>query len=701
MLRVRLLLLVLVTAFAVSAASATAATITVNTTTDSTGAGVCSLREAISDVDSPGSPVGNCAAAAFGANTIELGPGTYTLGGNLSTSPLSVSATVTTLTIQGSGQRSTIIDAAQLSNTALDVAKGATVDLDELTLTDAYAQNGSVGAGGTGGAAGNGANGGGIYNQGTLVLNYSAVTDSHAGDGGVGGAGGSAQQGGAGGNGGDGGGIYNTGNLTLNGATLSGDQAGAGGAGGAGGANPTAVGGKGGVGGYGGFGGGLENADGSVTITGSTFSGNGSGAGGAGGIGGAGATTGGAGGTGGQATAGGGLNSDGNTGSVTITNSTFASDTAGTGGVGGGGGTGTTVGGAGGAGGAGGGGGAINVFPGSLNLQSDTIAGNSTGAGAPGGSGGTGPTAGVQGAVGNGAQGGGLGEAGTATLQNTLLASNSGGNCGGVTIIDAGHNLSFGDTSCPGTFASGDPNLGALQLNGGATETISLGAGSAALGRIPTSGAGCPATDQRGVARPGITGDGCDIGAYEVAPPTARTGPATLITTTTARLASTVTANAGTTAVTFDYGTTTKYGKTKNVSGIMGVSAVPAVAAIKGLAPGTTYHYRVVVTTIDGSATGTDRTFKTAALPAISRLGVSRSGQSVTIGYRDSKAATTTLRIRKGSKTIATITHHDKAGSNQVKLTIKHLGKGRYEVRATPRFDRQNGSTVTATFSVT
>jgi CSLREA domain-containing protein len=693
----RLRLLVLITVFPISAASAAAATITVNTTGDGTGSGTCSLREAILDVDSPGNPVGDCVPAAFGANTIVLGPDTYSVGDIIGATPLSVSATVTTLTIQGAGEGQTVISAG--NTTALDVAQGATVYLDGLTITNAHAPNGSPGASGTGGAAGNGANGGGIFNQGTLTLNYSAVTNSQAGDGGAGGAGGLSQQGGAGGNGGDGGGIYNSGTLTLNGSTLSGDTAGAGGAGGAGGTSAN-TGGSGGGGGNGGSGGGLLNANGTVTIDASTFSGDASGAGGVGGVGGPGGLIGGAGGQGGEAKDGGGLDSGGSLGSVTVTDSTFASNTAGVGGAGGGGGAGeTTSGGDGGPGGVGGAGGAIQVIQGTLNLQSDTIAGNSSGAGAQGGTAGTGPSAGQQGTVGDGGTGGGLGSAGTATIQNTLLASNSGGNCGGATVTDSGHNLSFGDASCPGTFASGDPNLGALQLNGGPTQTISLQPGSAALNQIPPTGAGCQPTDQRGVARP--SGPACDIGAYEVAPPTAQTGGASAITTTSASLASTVTPNAGTTTVTFDYGTTKKYGKTKNVSGITGISPVAADAVFKGLKPGTTYHYRVVVTTIDGSATGADRTFKTKALPVLSRLNASRTGKSIVLTYRDTDAATTTLKIRRGTKTVATITHHDKAGSNRVKVMIKHLTRGQYVIRATPRFDRQNGATATAKFRVT
>jgi hypothetical protein len=107
---------------------------------------------------------------------------------------------------------------------------------------------------------------------------------------------------------------------------------------------------------------------------------------------------------------------------------------------------------------------------------------------------------------------------GRMTLQNTIVAGNTStaGEAGchvkDQVIQSLGHNISS-DRSCfltaagdrPGT----DPRLGRLAPNGGPTWTQALLRGSPAV----DAGAGCPSTDQRGVARP--QGRRCDIGAFE------------------------------------------------------------------------------------------------------------------------------------------------------------------------------------------
>lgn len=102
----------------------------------------------------------------------------------------------------------------------------------------------------------------------------------------------------------------------------------------------------------------------------------------------------------------------------------------------------------------------------------------------------------------------------TLTIGRSILAGNAGGNCDGV-LVSAGYNLWSGATQCPFSQAgdgAGDPLLGALAGNGGATPTMPPGGGSAAIDRIPS--AQCPIrVDQRGGGRP--AGPGCDSGAVE------------------------------------------------------------------------------------------------------------------------------------------------------------------------------------------
>jgi CSLREA domain-containing protein len=113
-------------------------------------------------------------------------------------------------------------------------------------------------------------------------------------------------------------------------------------------------------------------------------------------------------------------------------------------------------------------------------------------------------------------------------ISNSIVAdASANGNCGGP-IQTAGHNLDS-DGTCgfnattdhPGV----DPLLAALADNGGPTDTRALGAGSPAV----DAGAGCGATDQRGVARP--AGGACDIGAFES--PFTAPGPPVVVPPTT------------------------------------------------------------------------------------------------------------------------------------------------------------------------
>ena len=175
------------------------------------------------------------------------------------------------------------------------------------------------------------------------------------------------------------------------------------------------------------------------------------------------------------------------------------------------------------------GGGIYNTNTGTLRIFNSTISGNSAGATTlPGGGGGIDILSGGMVTIsnstisGNSATGGG-GIDGVATLQNSIVSDNTGGNCSDP-MTSSGHNLSS-DGTCnftgPGDLNNTDPKLGPLQNNGGETQTQALLSGSPAIDAGNPSG--CTdgngkllKTDQRGARRPdNEDSGGCDMGAYE------------------------------------------------------------------------------------------------------------------------------------------------------------------------------------------
>jgi hypothetical protein len=98
--------------------------------------------------------------------------------------------------------------------------------------------------------------------------------------------------------------------------------------------------------------------------------------------------------------------------------------------------------------------------------------------------------------------------------------------------------------------------------------------------------------------------------------PTVTTGGIAKLTPSTVSLLGKVTPNGAATTYLFQYGPTELYGAaTAPVAVGAGTSAVNVVADVAGLAPATTYHYRLVASNRNGITRGADRTFKTRAQP--------------------------------------------------------------------------------------
>lgn len=420
----------------------------------------CSLREAL--IAANNNP---------GADTIIVPAGSYTLSIAGAGEDFAASGDLDireALTISGSGT-ATIGVANGWDDRVIHVLPGVAATLGHLTIA------GGKQAGG---------NGGGILNEGTLTFSDGTVSNNSAASGG---------------------GIANTGTLALWRTTVSNN------------ASSGALG-----------GGGIANA-GTLTLYASSISGNSAPGGSGGGIVAAGATSIGASTIGGNsASAGGGLSL---AATATITETTISSNSA----SGNGGGvyssapltlaestlSGNSA--------SGNGGGIFNT--GTLALTNATLSGNSatSGGGLANSGGATLASATIaRNSASNGLGGGVLNGAGkSAALRNTLLAENSGAtapDCSG-TLTSQGYNLvGVVAGACVVPAASGDKLnqealLAGLANNGGPTRTHAPLAVSPALdaGNPATPGSGgnaCPASDQRGVARP-QTGR-CDIGAFEL-----------------------------------------------------------------------------------------------------------------------------------------------------------------------------------------
>jgi uncharacterized repeat protein (TIGR01451 family)/CSLREA domain-containing protein len=447
-----------------------AASITVNGTADTiANDGQCTLREAIMAANAD-TAVNECAAGS-GDDTIDLTSiaGTIHLTGPLPDIVSNVvfnGPGVSSLTVRrdtgGNYRIFAVYTGAIVTISGLTISNGLVNDYGggiynegTLTLTNSTVSNNDTNTS----VASNG-HGGGIYNAitGTLTLNSSTVSNNTVIN--------AAHDG-------YGGGIYNAGTLTLNNSTVSGNHT------------------------YGDHchGGGIHN-EGTLTLNNSTVDSNNASTDTAYGD-------------------GGGIHSVGNGSSVTSNNSTVSSNSSNGGGSGGGlwNGDGASMvlnnstlsfnvsynnGGA-----------IYNTNNSTLTLNNCTIGSHN---------------------YAFGGNGGGIwnDNNGTVNFKNSIIAWNMANSAGPdchntATLISLDYNLVGDDSGCPFTPQTGDqvnvdPLLGGLQDNGGPTETRALLLGSPAFDAIPigscTDHLGTPiTTDQRGVARP--QGSACDIGAYE------------------------------------------------------------------------------------------------------------------------------------------------------------------------------------------
>jgi phosphodiesterase/alkaline phosphatase D-like protein len=112
------------------------------------------------------------------------------------------------------------------------------------------------------------------------------------------------------------------------------------------------------------------------------------------------------------------------------------------------------------------------------------------------------------------------------------------------------------------------------------------------------------------------TTDGAQGTFATIQPPSASTGAASAITTTTATLTGSVNPNGVATTYHFDYGTTPGYGSSTPATAAGSASTSgTATANLTGLTPGTKYYFRLVATSVGGTTDGSQASLTTATPP--------------------------------------------------------------------------------------
>jgi hypothetical protein len=138
--------------------------------------------------------------------------------------------------------------------------------------------------------------------------------------------------------------------------------------------------------------------------------------------------------------------------------------------------------------------------------------------------------------------------------------------------------------------------------------------------------------------------------------PTVATNAATNVGNTSATPHATINPNGSDTSYVFQYGITNAYGiSTAGHSVGHGTKAVKVGITVRGLTPGTVYHYRVAALNKAGAALGTDHTFKTTGHPPASvvtgpAVNVTKSLATVT-GSVNPQGASTAWVVQYGLTT--------------------------------------------------
>jgi phosphodiesterase/alkaline phosphatase D-like protein len=172
---------------------------------------------------------------------------------------------------------------------------------------------------------------------------------------------------------------------------------------------------------------------------------------------------------------------------------------------------------------------------------------------------------------------------------------------------DTTYHFEYGSTASYGTsFASSDIGSAYGDVNVGQSLAGLLPAGTYHFRVVATNATGTSYGADQTFVTP------------SVAPPVVSTGAVSGVSANEASVSGTVDPEGFQTAYEFDLGTDTGYGTRVSADAGAGFEAESMTLSLQGLAPGTTYHYRLVATNVWGTAYGADESFTTPGVPSAS-----------------------------------------------------------------------------------
>lgn len=254
---------------------------------------------------------------------------------------------------------------------------------------------------------------------------------------------------------------------------------------------------------------------------------------------------------------------------------------------------------------------------------------------------------------------------------NTQLSEDEHLDCPAASSATVTSAVSAGATSDtgsnPGSGSTGSGNTGAGNTGSGNTGSGNTGSGSSGSGNTGSirttsddsgthsaGSSGGPTTTDTTVTTsspaPSTTNPG-----RKPAPPTFApvvfTGTASSTTNSTATLAGTVNPGGNETSYWFRWGTGTPFAHSTPAQTIRGSSAVSVSASLSGLAPNTTYGFELVASNAQGTVTGTEQAFETAASSCVAEQAViAEDTQALDSDEASRGAAETALQLAQSEE---------------------------------------------------